>query len=89
MHGREVTDITMDGARTDFDNSTIGVDAPSPSEGLDPNADPLGTRRAAKERAQNYSAMTNEQINTAYDELRKTDPLKVKEEGMNAQSNLW
>lgn len=79
----------MDAARTDFDYSTIGVDTPSPSEGLDPTADPLGTRKEAKERAQNYEAMSHAQMNAAYDELRKKDPFKAKDEGMKMHQAIY
>ncbi len=89
MHGREGTETTMDAARTDFDYSTIGVDTPSPSEGLDPTADPLGTRKEAKERAQNYEAMSHAQMNAAYDELRKKDPFKAKDEGMKMHQAIY
>ena len=86
MHGREGTETTMGSARTDFDYNSLGM---SSSEGLDPDADPLGTRKAAKERAINYSTMSKAEINAAYDQLRRDDPAKARVEGMKMHQAIF
>jgi len=79
LHGSRDNAITGSGALTEYDLADTAVPITvKPSE-----AKPDGEKVVeAVERAKAYKDMSKAEMNAAYDELRKSDPAKAREEGM-------
>jgi hypothetical protein len=69
MHGNDKNNILSDSAVTDGVSLASGGSQPP-------------AQVEAKTRAQEYSKMSKAEMNSAYDELRKSDPAKARTEGM-------
>ena len=75
MHGNDSNKILSQGAVTD------GVSLASFTPPETPQSSD-GTKIEAKTRAQEYSKMSKAEMNSAYDDLRKSDPAKAATEGI-------
>ena len=73
LHGSDGNKITGSGAVTDYKPGSL----PTSTDGPDPEK--VGE---AVERAKAYQDMSKAEMNAAYDEMRKSDPAKAREEGM-------
>ena len=73
LHGNRDNKITGSGAVTDYSKDPVlPVDSSTPAP---------ADRAGAKQKAQDYAAMSKSEINAAYDALR-SDPAKAAREGM-------
>ena len=89
MHGNENNRILSQAAVTDgvslADGPTV-IPAPTDDSSTPVQTDGDGEikpdRTAAVERAKNYKEMSKSQLDTEYDSLRKSDPVKAADEGM-------
>ena len=77
LHGSDSNKITGGGAVTDYD--TGNLPKPTVTTGDGPDPEKVGE---AVERAKAYQDMSKAEMNAAYDEMRKSDPAKAREEGM-------
>lgn len=81
LHGSQQNKITGSGAKTDYntDNDTSLTPPETPTE--EPHS-PTEAQVEAKTRAQEYSKMSKEDLDSAYDNLRSSDPALAAVEGM-------
>ena len=75
MHGSDQNEITGSGAVTDYTSFT------PPETPQSPATTQADTQVEAKGRAQEYLKMNKAEMNSAYDQLRKSDPAKAAIEG--------
>jgi len=79
MHGNADNSVLSQGAVTDGVSLLNGSPTPPASPAA---ADPTPERVEAVERTKAYKDMNKSEINTEYDSLRKSDPVKAASEGL-------